>query len=72
MPLEGPRGFHVRDKGPAPGPVTWAALRGSWGVPPASCCPLGGGHPCTLVGPDLTFLHSELPLCGWGGMGRAL
>lgn len=77
VPLEGPRGFHVRDKGPAPGPMTWAALPGSWGchLRRAIRSPrLGCGHPCSLVGldlraspPRLTCLHSELPLCGWGG-----
>lgn len=77
--LEGPRGLHVRDKGPAPSPLTWAALKGSRGCHPLSQAGLwmsmqpgryapAWGLRTSLAG--LPFLNSCYP-CAAGGDGHS-
>lgn len=77
--LEGPRGLHVRDKGPAPRPLTWAALKGSRGCHPLSQAGLWmstqPGRYAPAWGlrtslPGLPFLNSCYP-CAAGGDGHS-
>lgn len=79
MPLEGPRGLHVRDKGPAPSPMTWDALKGSRGCHPLSQAGLWTSMQPRIRAPawglktsppGLPFLNS-VTLVQKGGMGRA-
>lgn len=74
--LEGPRGLHVQDKGPAPSPMTWAALKGSRGCHPLSLARLWMSMQPGLFAPawglrtsvpSLPFPNSVLALCSRGG-----
>lgn len=76
--LEGPRGLHVRDKGPAPSPMTWAALKGSSGCHPLSQAGLWMSVQPGLYAPawglrtslpGLLFLNSVLSLFSGVGVG---